>query len=145
MLFESGHRSMVAWNFIFSICFLSISLSIWARMARSRFEAEMGAAAPALYQDKKSISNPTTSWWWWWGGRERAEDTPWRVNGTWLCCVFGPLTNPVRCGKEGREEAAAARERTLEPRKEKWQDGPEIGLIFIYSCRYPLSLSLCLL
>lgn len=30
MLFDRGHRSMVAWYFIFSICFFSASLSMLA-------------------------------------------------------------------------------------------------------------------
>lgn len=59
MLFERGHRSIVAWNFMFSICFLSISLSIWAKMARSSFEEEMAAEAPALYTQNNRWSTAT--------------------------------------------------------------------------------------
>ena len=55
MLLESGHRSIVAWNFMFSICFLSISLSICARMERSRFEAKWEPERP-LYTRAKNRS-----------------------------------------------------------------------------------------
>ena len=49
MLLESGHRSIVAWNFMFSICFLSMSLSIAAKIERSSFDAKYGGLSRRLY------------------------------------------------------------------------------------------------
>lgn len=68
MLLESGHRSMVAWNFMFSICFLSISLSIWARIARSRFEEKWEPERP-LYTRPNNRSTREAK-------DEGREDTP---------------------------------------------------------------------
>lgn len=65
---ESGHLSMVAWNFMFSICFLSISLSIWASMERSSLLLSMRGACRRLIRAKKktrrgpTVTTPTSSW-----------------------------------------------------------------------------------
>lgn len=60
MLFDRGHRSMVAWNFMFSICFLSMSLSIWARIVGSSLKPEWVPQRP-LYTQAKNRSTPNAT------------------------------------------------------------------------------------
>jgi hypothetical protein len=137
MLLESGHRSMVAWNFMFSICFLSISLSICARMERSRFEAKWEPERP-LYTRAKNRSTNSRK-------RERRGD---RERGHALAKSeardlrfnqSGESREPSLCDETHNEKkswagekSSCCREWALEHRMAKCENWPETEPIFIY-------------
>jgi hypothetical protein len=136
MLLESGHRSMVAWNFMFSICFLSISLSICARMERSRFEAKWEPERPLYTRAKNRSTNSRKRE----RRGERERTRPGKVRSTWP--PFQPIGwepraesmwwNTQRKKILGGRESSCCREWALEHRMAKCENWPETEPIFIY-------------